>query len=73
MVIVIAIIFGAHLLPFGWLYKSKVYIVAAVLIPVLSLAIGINFDAYIVAAVMLAIEVIFSISLVIENKTLYTK
>ena len=25
MVMVIAIIFGAHLLPFGWLYDSKVY------------------------------------------------
>ena len=25
MLIVIAMIFGAHLLPYGWLYKSKVY------------------------------------------------
>ena len=25
MLMVIAMIFGAHLLPYGWLYKSKVY------------------------------------------------
>ena len=30
LVMVIAMIFGAHLLPFGWLYKSKSYMVFSV-------------------------------------------
>lgn len=34
MVMVLAMIFGAHLLPYGWLYKSKSYIILSILIPV---------------------------------------
>lgn len=71
MVMVIAIIFGAHLLPYGWLYKSKSYVVFAVIIPFLSLIIGCIFETYVLAAVMVAIELIFSSCLIIENKKLY--
>lgn len=73
MLMVIAIIFGAHLLPYGWLYKSKSYTVASILIPILSLAIGIKFQPYILASMMLLVEILFSISLIIENKKCYTK
>ncbi|GLC30104.1 EscU/YscU/HrcU family type III secretion system export apparatus switch protein [Clostridium omnivorum] len=70
MVMVLAMIFGAHLLPYSWLYKSKSYMVLSVVIPILSLIVGCNFESYILAAMMMVIEILFSISLVIENKKL---
>nr|WP_269205802.1 hypothetical protein [Clostridium botulinum] len=73
MLMVIAIIFGGHLLPYGWLYKSTSYTVLSILIPILSLAIGIKFQPYILANMMLLLEILFSISLIIENKKCYTK
>lgn len=68
MVMVLAMIFGAHLLPYGWLYKSKSYIIMSVIIPIVALFIGCNFPAYIVALVMIMLEIIFSFLLYIENK-----
>lgn len=68
MLMVIAMIFGAHLLPFGWLYKSKSYIVFSILVPILSLIIGISFEPYILAIMMIVIEILFSICLAVENK-----
>lgn len=68
MIMVIAMIFGAHLLPYSWLYKSKSYMVFAVIIPILALLIGINFKPYILAISMIIIEIIFSVCLIIENK-----
>lgn len=68
MLMVIAMIFGAHLLPFAWLYRSKSYQVAAVLIPFIALFVGLNFESYILGIVMMLIEIIFSISLSIEDK-----
>lgn len=69
MLMVIAMIFGAHLLPFGWLYNSKAYMVLSVIIPILSLIVGLNFANYILAIMMIVIELIFSVLLVFENKT----
>ena len=37
MLMVYAIIFGAHLLPYGWLYQSKTYYVFSILIPIIVL------------------------------------
>lgn len=68
MLMVIAIIFGGHLLPYGWLYKSKSYIVFAILVPILSLIVGISFKPYILAIMMILIEIIFSVCLILENK-----
>ena len=71
MLMVIAMIFGAHLLPYGWLYKSKTYTIFAIFIPILSLAIGISFEPYMIAIMMVVIEILFSICLIVENKTAY--
>lgn len=30
---ILAIIFGAHLLPYSWLYKSRVYLILSIFIP----------------------------------------
>jgi hypothetical protein len=68
MVMVLAMIFGAHLLPYGWLYKSKSYIAFSVIIPIITLIIGVNFPPFVVAGLMVVFEVVFSISLIIEVK-----
>jgi hypothetical protein len=66
MVMVLAMIFGAHLLPFGWLYQSRTYMVLSVIIPVLALFVGVSFPAYVVAALMALVEVLFSALLKLE-------
>ena len=68
LLMVIAMIFGGHLLPYSWLYNSKAYMVLSIVIPILALVIGLNFENYILAIMMIGIELIFSILLVIENK-----
>ncbi len=75
MVMVLAMIFGAHLLPYGWLYKSKSYIVLSIIIPIVVLIIGVNFLPYTVAGIMIVFEIIFSLLLIMEVKKLpdYTK
>ena len=55
MLMILAIIFGAHLLPYNWLYKSRVYLVLSILIIFLAL-------------IMMGIEIIFSLALVWENR-----
>lgn len=68
MLMVIAMIFGGHLLPYSWLYNSKTYMVLSIMIPILALVVGLNFANYILAIMMIGIEIIFSILLVFENK-----
>ena len=68
MLMVYAMIFGAHLLPYGWLYKSKTYYVLSAVIPIAVLITGIKFSSGIVAILMLCTEIVFCLCLVIENK-----
>ncbi|RHW65689.1 hypothetical protein DZC34_07755 [Clostridium botulinum] len=68
MLMVLAMIFGAHLMPYGWLYKSKTYISMSVFIPIVVLIIGLNFKPYIIAAIMILFEIVFSLLLVVEIK-----
>ena len=70
MVMVLAIIFGAHLLPFGWLYKSNAYSVMSVLISLTAIITGIMFNAVVVSIVMILFEIVFCIWLIVENKSL---
>src|SRR5699024_8394926 len=70
MLMIIAIIFGAHLLPYSWLYHSKSYIVSAIDIPIVSLVVVLNFEPYYLAVVIVLYENLFSISLMTENKIL---
>lgn len=67
MLMVYAMIFGAHLLPYGWLYQSKTYYVLSVIIPILVLFIGCNYPPVTIAILMLFTEIIFCICLIIEN------
>lgn len=68
MLMVYAMIFGAHLLPYGWLYQSKTYYVFSVAIPIVVLILGLNFSVVAIAVFMLVTEVVFSLCLIIENK-----
>jgi len=70
MVMVLAIIFGAHLLPFGWLYISKAYSVMSLLISFTIFIIGIVFNAVVVSMVMIIFEIIFSLWLIHEIRAL---
>ena len=63
-------IFGAHLLPYGWLYNSKSYMVLSIVIPVVVLIIGVNFPPSFVAGFMIAVEIIFSLLLINEVRKL---
>ena len=68
MLMVYAMIFGAHLMPYGWLYQSKSYLILSVLIPLLALIVGLTQAPAVLAGMMLGIEVLFSLALVWENK-----
>lgn len=70
MVMVLAVIFGAHLLPFGWLYQSRAYSVMSIAISLTIFIIGIMFNPVVISITMIIFEVIFSIWLLFENKTL---
>lgn len=70
MLMVYAMIFGAHLLPYGWLYQSKSYYILSVAVPVIVLIVGCNFRPVAIALLMWVIEIFFSISLILENKKL---
>jgi hypothetical protein len=70
MVMVLAMIFGAHLLPYGWLYQSKSYMVFSIVIPIAVLIVGVNFPPSFVAGFMIAVEIVFSLLLIIEVKKL---
>lgn len=50
MVMVISVIFAAHLLPYSWLYSSKTYAVVSMVVPFIALGIGLNFTPFILAA-----------------------
>ena len=45
MVMVLGMIFGAHLLPYSWLYRSRTYMVMSIVIPISVLFIGLNLPA----------------------------
>lgn len=68
MLMVYAMIFGAHLLPYGWLYQSKSYYFFAITIPIAVLLIGIYCSPAAIAIFMLIVEIIFCILLFLENR-----
>lgn len=68
MLMVYAMIFGAHLLPYGWLYQSKSYYFFSIAIPIAVLLIGICCSPAAIAIFMLIVEIIFCIFLIVENK-----
>ena len=70
MVMIYAMVFGAHLMPFSWLYQSKSYLVLSIFIPIFALIIGLIYPPQMLAGLMTIIEVVFSICLFYECKKL---
>ena len=70
MLMVFAMIFGAHLMPYSWLYMSKSYFVFSIAVPVLALIVGLMFPPFVLAAVMIGVEILFCILLYLETRSL---
>lgn len=70
LVMILAIIFGAHLLPYAWLYQSKSYYFFSICTPLIALLIGTQFSPVALAMTMIIVEVIFSCALIVEVKLL---
>ena len=70
MVMVYAMVFGAHLMPFSWLYASRSYMVFSIVVPILSLIVGLIYPPAVLAALMIVIEAVFSACLFQECKKL---
>lgn len=68
MVMVYAMVFGAHLMPFSWLYNSRSYMVFSIVVPILSLIVGLIYPPAVLAALMIVIEAVFSVCLFQECK-----
>lgn len=68
MLMVYAMVFGGHLFPYSWLYKSNSYKIFAIIIPLLSLYLGIVFSPVVLASAMFFIEIIFVAILFREMK-----
>ena len=68
MLMVYAMIFGAHLMPFSWLYQSRSYLVLSIVIPVLCLVLGLSCPPFVLAAVMVFVEAVFSFLLFRETR-----
>lgn len=67
MVMVYAMVFGAHLFPYGWLYCSKTYYAFSVIVPIGALFLGLHYTAAVIAIFMLITEVVFCCCLFFEN------
>ncbi|WP_286782878.1 DUF7010 family protein [Streptococcus sp. UBA4344] len=68
MLMVYAMVFGAHLLPYSWLYKSKIYLGFSIFIPILALVLGHVASMTSFGLVMVVVEFIFAVLLEIELK-----
>ena len=68
MVMVYAMVFGAHLLPYSWLYKSNGYKVFSILLPIVALAIGSIWTSTVIAIVFMVLEILFSTILFAEMR-----
>lgn len=70
MIMVIAMIFGAHLLPYAWLYQSKSYMIMSITIPLVALFVGILYPPTMVGLLMIGMVILFSGMLIFEVRKL---
>ena len=68
MTMVYAMVYGAHLLPYSWLYMSFGYKIFAVIIPIISLILGNLTNAFVLSIGMCVIQIIFVIVVFREYK-----
>ena len=70
MLMVYAMIFGAHLMPYSWLYQSKNYMLMSIIVPILALVIGFLAQPCVLACIMFGVEIAFSFALMMEIRRL---
>lgn len=63
MIMLFAIVFGAHLLPFSWAYDNKAYVVIPIMETIGALAFGCIFDNRIMTFFMIIMQIILCIFL----------
>ena len=73
MLMVYAMIFGAHLMPFSWLYRSRSYLVLSIVIPIATLILGLLYPPSVIAAAMIVFEILFTLCLFVECRNLPKK
>jgi hypothetical protein len=73
MLMVYTMVFGAHLLPYGWLYESKAYYAFAVTIPLFALIAANTVGSAVLAIGMVFVELLFSLLLWMEVRRLPLK
>lgn len=67
---VLAVVFGAHLLPFSWLYVSRTYLVIAPAVSLGALVLGLLLSPAGFAACMIGVQLAFLAGLTFENRDL---
>ena len=68
MIMTYAIIVGAHFLTYYWIYFSPTYFYASVIIPIVSLVLGINFNQFAVCLAFVVFDILICLLLCLENK-----
>ncbi len=68
MIMAYAIAVGAHFLPYYWIYFSPTYFYASIVIPIVSLILGIYSGQAIVCIAFVAFDILICILLTLENK-----
>ena len=70
MLMLFAMVFGAHLLPFSWLYESKTYLVMSLVTTIGSMLISIFLPEVYVGIFMIVCQIVMSALLLMECKKL---
>ena len=70
MLMLFAMVFGAHLLPFSWLYESKTYLVTSIVTTLGAMIISIFLPEVYVGIFMIVCQIVMSALLLIECKKL---
>lgn len=68
MIMVYAMVVGAHFLTYYWIYFSPTYFYASIIIPVVSLILGIYFSQVIVCLAFVVFDILICVLLCLENK-----
>ena len=70
MLMIYAMIFGAHLLPFSWVYESKTYLVMSFVATIGSLIAGCIFGDVVMGVFMVICQIVTSVLLLAECRKL---
>lgn len=68
MIMVYAMVVGAHFLTYYWIYFSPTYFYASIIIPIVSLILGLNFTQAIVCLAFVVFDILICVLLCLENR-----